>query len=171
MLTRKQYMASSDQLHHAYYLQLAQMAGLGARSLPVGLDKIREALKTDEHLNNIRLTLWDAAALNCKSRVSDYIAKCEESKHKGLWSLGDGVCILKALAKHLVCDVQIGTSYFFDRESANHYYAQQHETADDVTRKLAEGMIHIGVPPYAPENQRPILIDDGMRWAVAEWSK
>lgn len=163
-------MNDSGTLHHAYYLQLAQMSGLGARSLPTSLDKIRTALKSDEHLNNIPLQLWDSAALNRKSMMSDHIAKCEESRHKGLWSLGDGVCILKALAKHLVADLQIGTSYFFDRESAERYYARQGFNPDDVERKLAEGEIHIGVPPYERANQRPILIDDGMRWAIAEWA-
>lgn len=98
LITRTEYMADSKNLFHAYFLEIAQHAGMNASSLPVSVDKIREALKTDEHLNNIPLAKWDACAIGWKKSVAQVnIAKeghCTSS-------LSDCVCALKALAKHL----------------------------------------------------------------------
>ena len=104
MITRKQYMADSHSLHHAYYLQLAGMSRLGAHDLPVSIEEIREALKTDEHLNNIPLYRWDACARSVERQMRPAVTKAEEypaGPGNTVWSLSDGVCALKALAKHL----------------------------------------------------------------------
>jgi hypothetical protein len=99
MITRKEYMADSSNLHQAYYLETAQMAGLTAHNLPVSVDKIREALKTDRNLNNIPLQWWDACVT---SWVRSAIARVNvEKEGQRASSLSDGVCALKALARHL----------------------------------------------------------------------
>lgn len=82
-------------LHHAYHLQIALKIGLRPSNLPCSVEKIRKALQTDKHLNNIPLACWDA-------RVSGLRGANVALKRRGDWlSLGTGVCILKAYAKHL----------------------------------------------------------------------
>jgi hypothetical protein len=99
-MSRQDYMADSSRRHHAYYLQVALEIGLTPAILPASVDKIREALKTDEHLNNIPLIQWD-------TRVSSLRGATVALKKRGDWlSLGTGVCILKAYAKHLAQQVE-----------------------------------------------------------------
>lgn len=99
MMTRAEYMADSTTLHQAYFLELAQHAGLTARDLPVSIEKIREALKTDEHMNNIPLHLWDSRVT---PHIRSAIAQVNITKEGHCASsLSDGVCALKALARHL----------------------------------------------------------------------
>lgn len=64
---------------------------------------------------------------------------------------------------------RIGTSYFKDRAAAVRYY-RNYEGAnaeDAVTRKLAEGQIHLGEPPHKPGDTLR-LIDNGTRWEIEE---
>ncbi len=96
MITRSDYMKNTN-LHQAYYLQMAQNAGLTARNLPVSIADIRKALETDEHLNNIPLSFWDNRALAARSQISKASVMSGDSG----FSLSNGVCALKALAKHL----------------------------------------------------------------------
>lgn len=96
MITRQQYMADSRNLHHAYHLEIALEIGLTPDVLPADVATIREKLKTDEHLNNIRLSMWDAKVSRLRGVATAALKK------RGDWlSLGTGVCILKAYAKHL----------------------------------------------------------------------
>lgn len=97
MITRDEYMKDSERLHQAYYLQMAQNAGLGLANLPVPLGRIRDALKTDKNLNNIPLHCWDAYAMRHKEAIGRAAAMSGDSG----FSLGNGVCALKALARHL----------------------------------------------------------------------
>lgn len=94
-MTRAEYMANSEQRHHAYYLQVALEIGLNPIMLPVGPEELREKLKTDKHLNNIPLVLWDV-------RVRSLRGATTALKRRGDYlTLGTGVCILKAYAKHV----------------------------------------------------------------------
>lgn len=99
VITRAEYMADSERLHHAYYLETAQLAGMTARSLPVPLTRIKLALADgDKHLNSIPLHMWDNCALGWRYEVA------QVNIHKEGYcasSLSDCVCALKALAKHL----------------------------------------------------------------------
>jgi len=77
--------------------------------LPVSKETIKEALKTDEHLNNIPLKLWDA-----KTGLNTYIDRKDKTqkvifledgltnlcRDKGVncYSQADLVCILKRCA-------------------------------------------------------------------------
>jgi hypothetical protein len=63
--------------------------------------------------------------------------------------------------------VQIGTSYFITKFAALEYYAYEAATSQDIDRKIAEGLIHIGEPPLKP-GQRLTLVDDGLRYGVIE---
>jgi hypothetical protein len=58
-----------------------------------------------------------------------------------------------------------GTSHFPSISHAVKYYKRQHETADDVRRKIKEGLINIG-PPTAVHGESVILVDDGLRYAI-----
>jgi hypothetical protein len=100
LLTRDAYMKDSRNLHQTYYLQIARMAGLRANNLPVSIERIREALKTDQHLNNIPLRLWDLKASHVAGAVMRAERKCGDTAPAPL----DGVCALKALAKHLATE-------------------------------------------------------------------
>ena len=103
MITYAEYFADSRKLHQAYYLEIALAAGLTARNLPVSVDKVREALKTDEHLNNIPLAQWDACAASIMGATARHAkARGEMNAH----TLGVSVCSLKALARHLAGQVQ-----------------------------------------------------------------
>jgi hypothetical protein len=61
----------------------------------------------------------------------------------------------------------IGTSYFPSRKAAKQYYVYEQATYPDIDRKIAEGLIHIGLPP-CQRGQRIVLIDNGTRYAVEE---
>lgn len=61
--------------------------------------------------------------------------------------------------------VRIGTSYFDSFYSAVRYYAAQHETAQDVTRKLEEKLIHIGLPPVK-KGERVLLSHSEGRYFI-----
>jgi hypothetical protein len=63
--------------------------------------------------------------------------------------------------------MRVGTSYFPSREAAKQYYVYEQASLADIDRKIAEGLIHIGFPPCA-HNQRIVLIDRGMRYAVVD---
>ncbi len=83
---------SGEWTHAQYYGWLADLLGVREKDIPASIAEVREALKTDEHLNNIPLNLWDRRDALMRPRA--YSA--------GLpWSLSDTVCTLKARAKQL----------------------------------------------------------------------
>ncbi len=60
----------------------------------------------------------------------------------------------------------IGTSHFISREAAIRYYQPyEKDPVEAVRRKLAEGLIHIGLPERQPGEGLEI-IDDGTRYAI-----
>lgn len=74
--------------HDEYYLWLSNFIGLPKVLIPASNEEVKRCLETDEHLNNIPLSRWDAR----DSFVRLYAG--------GLyWSLSDTVCCLKAMAK------------------------------------------------------------------------
>lgn len=95
MWTRKQYM-DKEVSHQEYYLEMAQLGGMYL--FPDTVERTRKALADgDEHLNTIPLGYWDGLALAQKRAI------CKANKMRGephAWSLGEGVCALKALARH-----------------------------------------------------------------------
>lgn len=62
-----------------------------------------------------------------------------------------------------------GTSYFVSRSAAERYYKPYGyvDVVEAVTRKLAEGEIHIGKPELKP-GQKLVTVDDGTRYAIEE---
>lgn len=62
-----------------------------------------------------------------------------------------------------------GTSHFVSRSAAERYYKPYgyEDVAEAVTRKLAEGEIHIGKPALKP-GQKLVTVDDGTRYAIEE---
>lgn len=53
----------------------------------------------------------------------------------------------------------IGTPYFKSRKAAIRYYKDYGFNAQDVERKLTEGEIYIGFPPYVQANETVFVID------------
>jgi hypothetical protein len=82
--------------HNDYYLELAILANLPLHCIP--MDKVRTALaEGDEHLNSIALNFWDGLAVTYKGAI----ARANKQRDgQATWSLCDGVCAFKALARH-----------------------------------------------------------------------
>jgi len=93
MITYQEYMEDSANLHHAFYLEIAQECGINY-SKSKDIERIKNALKTDEHLNNIPLREWDSKAESTKRSIDRAL------RNRGTWySLAAGVCVHKAAAK------------------------------------------------------------------------
>lgn len=118
-MSRKAYMEGKI-THQDHYMAVAKAIGIPAlRRLVESIsdrNRIAECLKTDEHLNNIPLHLWDMA----DGPVQHLIAKsgniagvmAESWDHpkdvpvgRFYWSLGETVCVLKAIARDMARDI------------------------------------------------------------------
>ena len=100
IITHAQYMANSEELHQAYYLQFATENTKRLVLRSIGADKIKAS--NDPYFNDIPLHQWDAldkgvrATINTKAkRESDNYTKPSGY----LWSLSDTVCTAKACAR------------------------------------------------------------------------
>lgn len=65
--------------------------------------------------------------------------------------------------------MRIGTSHFVTKSAAIEYYGYYEKNpiaAVDI--KLAEGSIHIGLPPYDKATQRLRLIDNHTRYQIED---
>lgn len=78
MITRKQYMQSSSDLHREYYSQFITPATIQFVKTEIGMDKLR--LSTDKHLNDVEVERypegrwqWDLTPVN-----TVLVAKAEE---------------------------------------------------------------------------------------------
>lgn len=87
MITRKEYMANSRELHHPYHAEIAKAAGVNINDP----EQYREELARDRHLNTRPLLYWDRMAACHRAGIS------RELKLRGdFWSLASGVCTVKA---------------------------------------------------------------------------
>jgi hypothetical protein len=112
MINRNDYLDGTIS-HDAYYLTLVDIIGREAietlvlkRIADVG--HIRTCLKTDVHLNNIPLRLWDALDTAVQRLARKQWTELRpimwpegNTAGKFYWSLSDSVCILKAAAKRM----------------------------------------------------------------------
>jgi hypothetical protein len=95
-ITRKQYLAHSADLFHAYFLQFA---GNGYRSALAGMFGPEELLASqDPNFNDIDLARWDDAARKLYSRIDHQRVMAAGE----IYSLSTGVCTAKAMARELV---------------------------------------------------------------------
>lgn len=110
---------TGEKLEHfeIYGRAIALLGGLDAvaQYIPFPLGVIREALKTDQHLNNTPIRQWDlAAGFQCGVFGNAHRAQFEcRPTGYGLWCLcrehgvksmscSEGVCVLKEAARRLV---------------------------------------------------------------------
>jgi hypothetical protein len=102
VITYKEYMADSGKLFWTYYLQFATPLTFKLVEDRIGLDVLMAS--TDEYLNDIPLRKWDA--LNAAVRESADKAALRQAQGveppKYHWSLSDGVCIAKAVARAII---------------------------------------------------------------------
>lgn len=98
MITREQYMADSEALHDAYYLEIATVAGVKFTNA-AEIQQFRKALETDPHMNNIPLSSWDGKAYAMMLHNGLNIHNALKARGD-FYSLSVGVCILKAAARH-----------------------------------------------------------------------
>ena len=109
---------TGEKLEHSeiYGRAIDLLGGLDmvAQYIPFSVETIREALKTDPHLNNTPMRLWDlAAGFQCGVFGNAYRRHYEcRPTGGGLWylyrahgvtgvSCAEGVCILKEAARRL----------------------------------------------------------------------
>lgn len=92
MITRKEYMNNSNDLHRAYYAQMVTDQHKRSIIQLFGLDRLLTC--TDPHLNDIPLRCWDNLANSIK--VSNLKQYGENN------SLSSKVCILKEAAKQII---------------------------------------------------------------------
>lgn len=90
--TRQQYL-NKECTHAEYYNQFVNATIISRVKQYIGEDRIKEAIKTDENLNNIPLAKWDIVANN----LYDVSAKMKAAGD--YLTLAGGVCIAKAAAR------------------------------------------------------------------------
>ena len=93
MITRKDYMSDSANLHHSYYLQFATESTYSLIKAFVG--------KRD--YNSIPLHSWDRISEAVKSSVDKRLLGRADGYDypKYTWSLSTSICIAKAVAREL----------------------------------------------------------------------
>lgn len=108
MITRKQYMADSANLHESYYGQFVTPEIKQRVLKRFGIEILKNEFQKDENLNGIPLKCWDDLAGN-RITFDGYAATlCADT----LKAAGDGptwsnsVCILKAAARQIVNENQ-----------------------------------------------------------------
>jgi hypothetical protein len=103
--------------HDEYYMFTARDIGLQAlQSLVLNivreqypnqsLEALRDLLKQDPDLNNIKLDRWDAR--------HPAVTRLAHGAGWRVWTLSDSVCILKAVAKHMDPFVELLQQSFKD---------------------------------------------------------
>lgn len=101
LITRKQYLADSANLHQAYYAQFLTDATRAVVVQRFG----KEALlaSKDPHFNDIPLAAWDMLAPRIRETCNTKLLGEAEDQPPGryLWSLGTAVCIAKAVAREI----------------------------------------------------------------------
>ena len=93
MITRKDYMANSANLHHNYYLQFATQSTRSLIKCFVG----------ERDYNSIPLHSWDRISEMVRRSVDKKLLSEAEGYQypKYGWSLSTSVCIAKAVAREL----------------------------------------------------------------------
>lgn len=103
MITRTMYMASSSALHQRFYQQYADHIGFKWVD-PADIQRFREALRTDEALNNIPLGWWEGKATRVWELHGRELSALAKRLGTTYAPLGDGVCMLKAAARTAVAN-------------------------------------------------------------------
>jgi hypothetical protein len=100
MITRKQYMDNSRELHEAYFSQFVHKGILSfvSNQFP-DKAKLVESFKADNSFNAIPLGYWDNMTGYIEATVSQQLLK---KTGEGALCLSTGVCIAKAAARMLV---------------------------------------------------------------------
>jgi len=94
MYTRKDYINGLC-THEQYYSQFVNDGVLRVVAQEIGIERIKEAYKTDKHLNNISLYVWDRVGL-CINPEKKFLELGDSKSLAGL------VCIVKEAARQLI---------------------------------------------------------------------
>jgi hypothetical protein len=97
MITRKQYLEDSENLHHKYYKQFVTPEIRDVILTSIGLNELHWLYEKDEHLNNIPLSRWDSMAAGFRREIDTKMRAVGD-----LWSLGGGTCVFKTAARMIV---------------------------------------------------------------------
>lgn len=106
MITRKEYLENSSELHHKYYMQFVNTATVSHVKKCIGLDNILNS--QNEHFNDIPLWEWDACIGWAGSRfilrhplLPYNQEKLVEAHGNRYYSCSDMICIAKAAASYI----------------------------------------------------------------------
>jgi hypothetical protein len=93
MITRKEYLENSKELHYPYYFQFANKATKELILRSIGKGRIKKS--NNKYFNDIPLSEWD--------KLSGFMVfnKTLCMEVNGQVSLSDRVCILKAVAENI----------------------------------------------------------------------
>lgn len=97
MRTRKQYL-SGVCTHEEYYGQFVDETIMAGVRRLLDYDQLFAAFQTDEHFNNIPLSLWDGSIL--LTRTPEVISKMHAAGD--YLTMATSVCILKEAARQIV---------------------------------------------------------------------
>lgn len=99
VITRKAYMSGSSS-HAEYY---GQFDSTDVRHAILNVIPMSDLMSsTDPHLNDIRLSLWDAIRLPKETRCKLSVANGHETSI--VYSHSDAVCLAKAVAKRMIAE-------------------------------------------------------------------
>lgn len=88
--------------HFEKYDKLTRATGIKFLSAcitnSISRDRIKRALETDEHLNNIPLSQWDSIAIGCAEK-----ALATHMPYKYI-TLAESVCALKHVARYYIAE-------------------------------------------------------------------
>lgn len=96
IITRKDYMAGKA-THRQYYGQFVNPAVTSWVRRKIGIDRLLKS--TDQHLNDIPLSLWDSYY---GAMLLDGTARKVAAANGGGVSLSDAVCVAKEAAHQLI---------------------------------------------------------------------
>lgn len=147
MITYAEYMANPSELHHAYFLQFVT---------PYVMGRVRQACKLEvlqssqsRHFSDVYscADVWNKLAW-IPSEALKKMKACGETNCN---TIGNGVCIAKAAARHWVethaiTGVRIGTFHFVNKQAAHNYCMAYGESVDEINSKINCGDIVIGEP-------------------------
>jgi hypothetical protein len=102
VITRKQYMDDTTELHHEYFLQFATKRTYEIVRKHIGVKDILKS--TDKNMNDIALSRWDLINDLVRSSINTRAKRCSNEYNditKWYWSVSDGTCIAKAVAREI----------------------------------------------------------------------
>lgn len=99
IITRKEYLADSKNLHQDYYMQFADRIPSWKLLQEHSMEEWDKLYEQDEHLNNVPLKFWDGFFQGFKYAGG---ISFKEVTGSSSYSISDAVCTAKAKMKYMI---------------------------------------------------------------------